>query len=198
VLLIACCGPLVFAQDDSTDSEPDQSRPEEATVSKSAPDSEMWQQRFTVFIEQKFAFEQDSEDADDLYRQLDLVLHSRVHRINDQMRDAKSPLQPVNLERDLPADIESIADLHENIDELYEVRLSLLEHLSDDLRLEVMATDIIGMEQLALEVEYIWQQIHFRALNLPAAVDNLARRIQIAPIPVIWYFIQFMLVVVAG
>ena len=196
-LLAACCMQLSLAQEGDTEAEPDQPRAVESVVVKSAPDSEVWQQRLTVFIDRKFAFEQDSGDADDLFRQLDLVLHSRVHRINEQMRNATSPLHAVNLERDLPADIESIADLHENIDKLYEVRLLLLEHLSDDLRLEVMATDIIGMEQLALEIEYIWQQIHFRALNLPAAVDNLARRIQIAPIPVIWHFIQFMLVVAA-
>ncbi|MGI9200738.1 MAG: hypothetical protein ACR2QL_06750 [Woeseiaceae bacterium] len=197
VLLAACCMPQSLAQEESSEAAPEQPRQDKSEAVVATPDSEVWNQRVTIFIDQKFAFEKDSEDADDLYRQLDLVLHSRVHRINEKMRDANSPSQPVNLERDLPTDIKSIADLHENIDELYKVRLMLLEHLSDELRLEVMATDIIGMEQLALETEYIWQQIHFRALNLPAAVDNLARRIQIAPIPVIWHFIQFMLVVAA-
>ena len=135
VLLAAFCMQLSLAQEGGTEAEPDQPRPAESVVVQATPDSEMWQQRFTVLIDQKFAFEKDSGDADDLYRQLDRVLHSRVHRINEQMRVASSPTQPVNLEQDLPADIETIADLHENIDALYEIRLLLLEHLSDGLRL---------------------------------------------------------------
>ena len=67
--------------------------------------------------------------------------------------------------------------------------------LSEELHLEMTATDVIGVEQLAMETEYIWQQIRFRALNLPAAADNLSRRVQIAPLPVIWRFIQFLLVI---
>lgn len=195
VLLAAFCVPLLLAQAGSTAVDTDQQPEAEIAAEDVTPDSEMWRGRATVLIDQKFAFEKDSEDADDLFRQLDLVLHSRVHRINEQMRNANSPLQAVNLEHDLPVDIVSIADLHENIDELYEIRLMLLEHLSDDLRLEVTATDVIGMDQLAMETEYIWQQIHFRALNLPAALEDLGRRVQIAPIPVVWHFIQFLIVV---
>ncbi|MGI9220526.1 MAG: hypothetical protein ACR2QS_05765 [Woeseiaceae bacterium] len=161
------------------------------------PASEAWEERVTILIEQKFAFEKDSEDADDLFRKLDLVLHARIHRINERMVRATSPRQPVNLDGDLPAEIVSIEDLHENIRELYAARLMLLEHLSDELHLEVTATDVIGVEQLTLETEYVWEQIHFRTLNLPAALDDLARRIQIAPIPVIWHFIKILLVIAA-
>jgi hypothetical protein len=195
LLLSLCLAPLAVAQDESAG--PDEEPTPKVVVATPQAVQEAWGDRVERLIEEIFAFEKDSGDADDLFRELDLVLHDRIHRINDRMRDANSPEQPVNLEGELPPDVTTIADLHANIDELYTARLRLLDYLSEELHLEVTATDVIGVEQLALEIEFIWEQIRFRALNLPAAVDNLARRVQIAPLPVIWRLVQFLLVIAA-
>lgn len=183
----------VIAQEE--EQAPSENEPLAAAVEEPAPLAVSWSDRVNRLIEQKFLFEKDSEDADNLFRELDRALHDRIHRINDRMRSASSPWQPVNLDKRLPVSIHSIADLHENINELYAARLRLLEHLSDELQLEVTATDVIGVEQLKLEIEFIWEQIQFRALYLPAAMDDLARRIQIAPLPVVWHFIKLLLVI---
>ena len=142
------------------------------------------------------SFAKTSGDADSLFYELDRVLKERIELINRQMRDAASPSDPISGNVSLPAGVDSIADLHINIGELYAARLRLLPYLSDELQLEVVATDVIGVGQLTMEFDYIWEQVRFRALNFPAAFENLLRRIQIAPLPLIWRFIQFLLVIV--
>jgi hypothetical protein len=156
---------------------------------------EPWGDQVDRMIEEISDFDKTAEDADELYVALDSVLHDRIHKINARMLRAYSPSEPVNFADELPAEIVTIADLHANVDELYAARLRLLEHLTSEMHLEVTATDVIGVGQLKMEIEFIWQQIGFRALNLPAASQNLWRRVQIAPLPVVWQFIQFLLVI---
>lgn len=157
---------------------------------------ESWGERVDRLIEEISDFDKTAADADELYVELERVLHDRIHNINARMRRAYSPSEPVDFGDELPAEIISIADLHANIGELYSARLRLLEHLTSGMQLEVTAMDVIGVGQLKMETEFIWEQIRFRALNLPAASENLRRRVQIAPLPVVWHFIQFLLIIV--
>lgn len=166
-----------------------------AEVQDSVTVARPWGEQVDSLIAEIAAYQKNSSDADRMFHQLDPVLHDRIHQINRYLRTASSPTDSVSDANSLPADIRTIADLHANIDEMYRARVRLLPHLSDPLRLEVTAMDVIGVEQLTMESEYVWEQIKFRALNLPAASENLLRRIQIAPLPIIWRFIQFMLVI---
>ena len=152
-------------------------------------------ERVNALIVDIAAFERSYADADALFHELDAVLHDRIRVINGHLRGARSPTDSVNDDNSLPEDVRTIADLHSSIDQLYRARVKLLPFLTDQLRLEVTATDVIGVGQLTMEFEYVWEQIKFRALNLPAATEDLLRRIQIAPLPVVWRFIQFLLVI---
>lgn len=156
---------------------------------------EPWSDRVDRLIEKIATFEKSADDADELYVALDRVLHDRIHKINRDMRSAFSPTKQIGSGDELPAKIVTIADLHENISDLYSARLRLLGHVTPQMYLEVTATDVIGVGQLKMEFEYIWEQLRFRALNLPDASERLWRRIQIAPLPAVWYFIQLLLVV---
>ena len=161
---------------------------------------EPWSTRADRLIGQLAVFEKSAEDVDEFFVALDRVLHDRIHIINRAMRGAVSPTERVDVGRvdigdELPAEIVTIEDLYVNIGELYSSRLRLLEHLSPQMYLEVTATDVIGVGQLRMEVEYIWEQLRFRALNLRAATERLWHRVQIAPLPAVWYFIQLLLVI---
>ena len=164
-------------------------------MSQDAVVLEPWGDRVDRLIDDISDFQKTAEDADELYVALDSVLHDRIHKINARMRRAYSPSESVDPADELPAEIATIADLQANVDELYSARLRLLEYLTSEMRLEVTATDVIGVDQLKMEIEFIWHQVRFRALNLTAASENLWRRVQIAPLPVVWHFIQFLLVV---
>ena len=187
---------LIVAQGYAQEPPSEEAEVQEQPVVQSAPTpTQSWSDRVDALIRSIQTFGSTSSDADRLFFELDPVLHERIHLINDAMRDARSPTETVPAAESLPAEITTITELDANISELYAARVRLLPYLSDQLRLEVTATDVIGVGQLTMEFEYIWEQIRFRALNLPAAVDDLVRRIQIAPLPIIWRFIQFLLVV---
>jgi hypothetical protein len=173
VLLISCHAGLVFSQD--------------------VVALEPWGDRVDKLIDDISDFQKTSKDADELYVALERVLHDRIHKINARMRSAYSPTEPVNQDNEFPTEIVTIADLHANVGDLYSARLRLLDHLTSEMRLEVTATDVIGVGQLKMEIEFIWEQVRFRALNLPAAIDNLWRRVQIAPLPVVWHLIRFLI-----
>lgn len=181
---------LAFGQGQSADEQdPPPAKPTPTTA------EEDWAGRVDRMIRSINVLSQSSSDADSLFHQLDDVLANRIQLINQHMRDARSPIDPVNTDQGLPSDIVTITDLHKNIVDLYAARVRLLPYLSNQLRLEVTATDVIGVGQLAMEFEYIWHRIRFRALSLPAASEDLLRHIQIAPLPIIWRIIQFILVV---
>lgn len=155
--------------------------------------ADQWLQDVDFLIRDIRSFRKDADDADSLYKELDRILQARVHRINERMTDATSPLDPVYAANELPPSIQSIGDLHVSIDGLYDARLRLLPYLSYQYRLQVISTDVIGVEQLLLEFNYIWEQIRYRGLYLPAASSDLWRRIQFAPLPFIWQLVKFVL-----
>lgn len=192
VLLWLLGGPLQ-AQDDEPQSET--AAKSDVIVKKTIVAPKSMSEHVDRLIGGIHSFEKNSGDADSLFHELDNVLRTRIQLINGQMRDAGSPSDAVTGSVPLPSGVETIADLHVNIAELYAARLRLVPYLSDELQLEVAATDVIGVEQLTLERDYIWEQVRFRTLNFPASFDNLVRRIQIAPLPILWRFIQFVLVI---
>jgi len=191
VLLVSCHAGWAFSQDAVSDG--DKAKTLTDVVAKEVVVVEPWGDRVDRLIDDISGFQKTAADADELYVALDAVLHDRIHKINARMRRAYSPSEPVNQDDDFPAEIVSIADLHANVGDLYSARLRLLEHLTSEMYLEVTATDVIGVGQLKMEIEFIWEQVRFRALNLPAATENLWRRVQIAPLPVVWHLIQFLL-----
>ncbi len=72
----------------------------------------------------------------------------------------------------------TIDDLDESVEAMYAARLRLIEYITPALYLEVTATDVMGVRQLTLEFAYIWQQIRFQALNIPAATRILLRQLE--------------------
>jgi len=202
LLLLAVIPTLAIAQDDDPRVDQDPPPPNDGVdqvllldTPEIEPTVGSWSERADAVIGQIIEFEKDAEDADELILEIDKVLKSRLYRINERMKGARSPTELVSSENELPPEIVTIADLHANINDLYRARIRLLEHTSPDLHLEFTASDVIGVQQLTLEIQFIWEQIRFRALNLPAASKKLQRRIQIAPLPVIGQFIKFLLVV---
>ena len=193
VLLASCHAVSVLAQETASDSDKPSTLTE--VIADKVVVVEPWGDRVDRLIEEIADFNKTSDDADELYVALDSVLHDRIHKINARMLRAYSPLDPVGFADELPAEIVTIADLHASVVELYSARLRLLEYLTSQMHLEMTATDVIGVGQLKMEIEFIWQQIGFRALDLPAASEDLWRRVQIAPLPVVWRFIQFLLVI---
>jgi hypothetical protein len=155
-----------------------------------------WSRRADSLIAAIANFEMTPADADQFFLELDTVLAERVRLANERMRDARSPTEPIGDGVALPQEIETIADLHDDVRDLYAVRLRLLDYLTPGLHLEVMGTDVTGMSAFGLELQFIGEQMRFRALNLPAAAEEFWRRIQIAPLPVLWKFVKFLLIII--
>jgi len=154
---------------------------------------EPWSKRVDGLILQFTNLEQDANDADILYLEITSALRIRLSHLRNNLTGARSPLDKVVASADLPARVHTIEDLHASVEAMYAARLRLLEFVTPGLYLEVTATDLFGMQQLAMEFSFIWQQIRFQALNIPAAVLDLKRRVQIAPLPVIWRSLEFLL-----
>ncbi|MFT5500875.1 MAG: hypothetical protein ACI88G_001008 [Woeseiaceae bacterium] len=152
-------------------------------------------ERVDQLIQEILLLEKIASDADELFLEVDRTLQTRVNHINQRMKGARSPLEPVYAASELPGGNITIQDLHNDVEELYAARIRLLEYVTPNLHLEVTAADVIGVDQLALELQFIWEQVRFRGLNLPAASRDLWRRIQIAPLPVIWQIIKFIFVI---
>jgi hypothetical protein len=152
-------------------------------------------ERADQLIHEISLLEKNANDADELFLEVDRTLQTRVKRINQRMKGARSPSESVYAANELPEGIITIQDLHNDVEDLYDARIQLLDHITPNLHLEVTAADIIGVQQLTLELQFIWEQVRFRGLNLPAASHDLWRRIQIAPLPVIWQIIKFIFVI---
>jgi len=155
---------------------------------------EKWDSRVDDLIRKIFALQRDVFDADDLYMELDSALRARVRFLNNALKGAKSPQDNVKAAA-LPGGMRTIDDLDDSVEVMYKARLRLIEHITPSLHLEVTATDVLGVQTLNLEISYIWQQIRFQMLSIPAALRNLMRRIRIAPLPVIWRFMEFILAI---
>jgi len=155
---------------------------------------EKWDSRVDDLIRNIFALQKDAFDADDLYMELDGTLHARVRFLNNALKGAKSPQDNVKAAA-LPGGMRTIDDLDDSVEVMYKARLRLIEYITPTLHLEVTATDVLGVQTLNLEISYIWQQIRFQMLNIPGSVRDLMRRIRIAPLPVIWRFMEFILVI---
>ncbi|RLA30914.1 MAG: hypothetical protein DRR11_12145 [Gammaproteobacteria bacterium] len=155
---------------------------------------EKWDSRVDDLIRNIFALQKDAFDADDLYMELDSALRARVRFLNNALKGAKSPQDNVKAAA-LPGGMRTIDDLDDSVEVMYKARLRLIEYITPTLHLEVTATDVLGVQTLNLEISYIWQQIRFQMLNIPGSVRDLMRRIRIAPLPVIWRFMEFILVI---
>ena len=207
LLAIACAG-SVYAQDD----EPDPASSDESSADETAAlenpfllpgslesylaETGQWGIRVDALIEQVNELEQDAADADALYLDLDNALRRRLEYLRQNMIGARSPLEEIDETPDLSDSIRTIAQLFARIEAMYAARLRLLDYITPALRLEVTGTDVFGAQQLSLEMSYIWQQVHFRALSIPAASEDLWRRIQIAPLPLVWGVLKFVLAIV--
>ncbi len=155
---------------------------------------ENWDRRVENLIDAILVLQKNEFDADDLYLELDKALRARVKFLNNNLKGAKSPQDAVD-SPGLPGGTRTIDDLDDSIEVMYAARLRLIEYITPALHLEVTATDVVGVQQLALEFNFIWQQIRFQMLSIPAATQRLLRRIQIAPLPVIWRFLEFILAI---
>ena len=155
---------------------------------------ENWNGRVDDLIAKLVVLQNDAFDADDLFLELDDALRARVSLLNNLLKGAKSPQDNVQA-AGLPGGMRTIVDLDESVEAMYAARLRLIEHITPALHLEATATDVFGVQQLTMELAYIWEQIRFQALNIPDATRKLLRRIRIAPLPVIWRFLEFILAI---
>ncbi len=137
---------------------------------------EKWESRVDDLIEKIIILQKDAFDANDLYLELDNELQAGIKFLNNSLKGAKSPQDNVKATA-LPGGMRTIDDLDESVEAMYAARLRLIEYITPALYLEVTATDVMGVRQLTLEFAYIWQQIRFQALNIPAATRKLTHRI---------------------
>ncbi len=158
-------------------------------------DADGWISRVDLALENQLVLGADEGDIDALYLELDAELTTRLGLLKSSLVGATSPFDPAVTTADLPAAIQTIDDLHASIEIMYAERLRLIEFISPELQLAVTATDVYGVQQLSLELRFIWQQMRFQALSIPAAAKDLWRRIQIAPLPLIWRFLEFILAI---
>jgi hypothetical protein len=207
LLAIAVAGP-VYAQDEVPAPAPVEETPADEAAELENPfllpgslesylaETGRWGARVDELIEQISLLESTAEDADTLYLDLGNALRRRLEYLRANMIGERSPLEEIEDAPDLPESIGTIAQLYARVEAMYAARLRLLDHITPNLRLEVTGTDVFGSQELSLELNFILQQIHFQALSIPAASDDLWRRVRVAPLPLVWGTLKFILVIV--
>lgn len=151
-----------------------------------------WSESVDELIQQVLVLEKDENDADEMYLDLGRALRIRLSVFRNSLKGARSPLDKVTDSDNLPLTVKTITDLHASIESMYAARLRLMESISPALHLEVTATDVFGVNELATELQYIWLQVRFQLLNIPAAASDLLYRVKIAPLPIVWRFLEFI------
>ncbi len=151
-----------------------------------------WSESVDELIQQILVLEKDENDADEMYLDLGRALRIRLSVFRKSLIGARSPLDKVTDSNNLPLTVKTITDLHASIESMYAARLRLMESISPALHLEVTATDVFGVNELATELQYIWLQVRFQLLNIPAAASDLLYRVKIAPLPIVWRFLEFI------
>jgi hypothetical protein len=174
---------------------------EPATAEESVPlysvheYTSQWSESVDELIQQVLVLEKDENDADEMYLDLGRALRIRLSVFRNSLKGARSPLDNVADSSILPLTVKTITDLHASIESMYAARLRLLESISPALHLEVTATDVFGVNELATELRYIWLQVRFQLLNIPAAASGLLYRVKIAPLPIVWRFLEFIIAI---
>ena len=155
-----------------------------------------WSARVDDLIYQIVSIQKNESDADELYLDLGRAIRIRLSILRRTLKGARSPLDNIAGIEDLPATVRTIDDLHASVESMYAARIRLLDFITPALHLEVTATDVFGVEELAVELRFIWLQIRFQALFIPAASLELWHRVRIAPLPIVWRILEFILAIV--
>jgi len=155
----------------------------------------LWSKRVDELIGEISTLEKSDQDADELYLDLGRALRIRLSVLRRALNGARSPLDDITGIEGLPDTVETIEDLHGSVESLYSARIRLLAFVTPALHLEVTATDVFGVDELAVELRFIWLQIRYQALNIPVASQELWHRIKIAPLPLVWRFLELILAI---
>jgi hypothetical protein len=155
-----------------------------------------WGSRVEELIEQITMLEQDAAAADALYLDLGNALRRRLDYLRQNMVGARSPLDELEDTPDLSDSISTIAELFARVEAMYAARLRLLEFITPELHLEVTGADVFGAQELSLETSFVLRQIRFQALSIPAVGEDLRRRLQLAPLPIVWGALRLILAIV--
>ena len=169
-----------------------------------------WDLRVDNLVQDGQSFAVDIEDPDELYAELDKLLRIRLRQFEMVIDDARSRdelADPHNaaLAAIFPAAnpawllfpeyVVTVKDVHENFLGLYRQRIRLLSYVSADLKLQIIGTDVYGMQQLYFELGAIWQELRYQGLRIPAAGEQILRMATRAPLPLIWLVIELLVLV---
>ena len=178
-------------------------------MAEAPPDTLPWDERIDRY-EASELIRDPSENPDEMYAELALLLSIRATQFALLLDDAKSrddpaldnreeleqlyPAADQNLFR-LPAGAETVRHVHENYLALYDQRVRLLGLVSSDLRAEITGLQLFGMDELFFELRSVWLEIRYQGLRLPAAVQQLREAALHAPLPLIWFAVYLGLLV---
>lgn len=154
-----------------------------------------WSARVDDLTGQIINLRKSASDADELYLDLGRAIRIRLNILRRALNGARSPLDNIAGVESLPKTVRTIDDLHASVESMYAARIGLLDFITPALHLEVTATDVFGVEELAVELQFVWLQIRFQALFIPAASLELWHRVKIAPLPIVWRFLEFVLAI---
>jgi hypothetical protein len=167
-----------------------------------------WDVRIDQFVGAKKSFVADLENPDELFVELDTLLHIREKQFELILDDAGSRSEKADSHTDvlaaifpgtdtdvlpLPASVVSVLDAHENYLALYSQRIRLLNYVSKDLYKDITGTDLFGMRQLYFELSSVWLELRYQALRIPDAGKLVMRMATRAPLPLVWFFLQLVL-----
>lgn len=185
-----------------------------------APISEAawWRERVQTLTHDIARGQSVREDADTLYPQLSEVLEKRSEQLEEALHWARSPndrleslldsrifLQakgesPPEAETPEPrtvafAPIVTVADLHAEVKELYDARITLLASVTPQLRAKVTGTFLDGVRELGVELRHIALQFRFSRVKLNDVARQLLERAKQVPLHVLGRVIQLVVVI---
>jgi hypothetical protein len=170
-----------------------------------------WDLRIDQYVQDQRVRAADMERPDELFAELDGLLKIRARQFELILNDAGSRDEPADPHAELlhdifpaatlaqialPASVKTVQEAHENYVALYRQRTRLLGYVSKDLRAQITGIDLVGMQQLDFELNSIWLELRYQALRLPAAGELVMRMATRAPLPLVWFVIQLLLVVI--
>lgn len=155
-------------------------------------DQEPWLQRVINLTAQLSRLEKTSKDADALFVELGPILRERLELLDDRIGQVDSVMHPIEIPNELSGYVTTLDDLHDNVQRLYESRISLMEFVSAELHAEITGTKLFGAQELRTELHYALQTIRYQLFALPVAWDVIVLRLERSPLRFITNLLQIV------
>ncbi|MDH3977944.1 MAG: hypothetical protein OEU86_05460, partial [Gammaproteobacteria bacterium] len=176
----------------------------------SAPEALSRSERIDQFEAQLKNFERTEQDAEVLFEayrdltrmrlwQLDMALDAAssindAALVNSQELEAQHPGFPVQLYA-LPDNISTVRSLYEDTLDVFKARGRMLGLVSPELRRRAVGAGLYGMQELRSESDLIFLEVRYQILRLPWAIERILIRGTQAPLPLVWFVVQFWLAI---